>query len=213
LPSLPKLYAILDIDSLTARGFEPRVVLDVWLDAGVRLVQLRAKTLGSGAMLELADELLAMTRSAGATFIINDRADIALLVGADGVHVGQGDLSPAQVRDIAERDGRTEPLLVGVSTHDLDQIRDAMNGVADHLAIGPVFPTATKADADAAVGLAVVAEAARAAAGRPLVAIGGITLANAPSVLAAGATSVAVISDLLVGDPGRRAREYVAICQ
>lgn len=212
MPSLPKLYAILDIDSLTARRLEPRDVLRAWLDAGVRLVQLRAKTMGTGAMVELADELLALTRQAGATFIINDRADIALIVGADGVHVGQGDLSPAAVRDLAERHEHAAPLLIGVSTHDLGQIRDALTGPADHLAIGPVFPTQTKTDADAAVGLGTVGEAAR-VADRPLVAIGGITLANAPAVLEAGAASVAVISDLLVGDIGRRARDFVAICQ
>ena len=213
MPSLPKLYAILDIDSLTVRGLEPRVVLDAWLDAGVRLVQLRAKTMGSGAMLELADALVERTRQAGALFIVNDRTDIALLVGGDGVHVGQGDLSPAQVRDIAERDGRDTPFLIGLSTHDLTQIESAMRGPADHLAIGPVFQTVTKIDAESAVGVAAVKQAARVAAGRPLVAIGGITLANAPEVLAAGASAVAVISDLLVGDIGRRAREYVAICQ
>jgi len=228
LPSLPKLYAILDIDSLTARGLEPRVVLHAWLDAGVRLVQLRAKTLGSGAMVDLADELLTMTRQAGATFIINDRADIALLVGADGVHVGQGDLSPAQVRTLSvrrppcspraaqaglEEQAGLRPFVIGLSTHTLEHVRVALDGPADHLAIGPVFPTATKADADAAVGLDMVRQASRVTAGRPLVAIGGITLANAPTVLEAGAASVAVISDLLLGDIGRRAREYVAICQ
>jgi thiamine-phosphate pyrophosphorylase len=186
--------------------------LEIWLDAGIRLIQLRAKTMGSGAMMELADELLVMTRTAGATLIINDRADIALLVGADGVHVGQSDLSPAQVRDLAARHAHPESLLIGVSTHDIAQVRDALAGPADHVAIGPIFPTLTKSDADAAVGLDMVRQAARATTGRPLVAIGGITLANAPGVLAAGAASVAVISDLLVGDLGRRAREYVAIC-
>ena len=102
LPSLPRLYAILDIDTLTARGLDPRVVLDVWLASGVRLVQLRAKTLASGPMLELAEALTTACRQAGALFIVNDRADIARLAGADGVHVGQRDLSPQDVRVAAK---------------------------------------------------------------------------------------------------------------
>lgn len=213
--SLPKLYAILDIDSLTARGLEPLAVADAWLDAGVRLIQLRAKTMGSGAMLELADELVERTRRAGATFIVNDRVDIALLSGANGVHVGQGDLTPVQARDIADRDGQAaaQALIIGLSTHTLDHVRAGIDGPADHLAIGPIFPTSTKADADSAVGLPMVQQAVRVMGRRPLVAIGGITLATAPAVLAAGAASVAVISDLLTGDIGRRAREYLAICQ
>lgn len=213
MPSLPRLYAILDIDALAARGLEPAAVLDVWLDAGIRLIQLRAKHVGSGALMELADALLAMTRAAGATLIINDRADIALLVGADGVHVGQGDLSPVQVRDLARRHDPDAPLVIGVSTHDMAQVREALTGPADHVAIGPVFPTTTKTDADAAVGLDTVRQIARVMAGRPLVAIGGITLASAPAVLEAGAASVAVISDLLTGELAARAKAFVAICQ
>ncbi len=209
MPSLPKLYAILDIDSLTARGLEPRAVLDVWLTAGIRLVQLRAKTASSGEMLRLAEPLAEACRQAGATFVINDRADIARLAGADGVHVGQSDLSPSAVRVICP-----PPSLIGLSTHDDATARAGCDTTADYLAIGPVFTTATKADADPAVGVdGVQRVSAIVARSRPLVAIGGITLANAASVWAAGADSVAVVSDLLVGDLPQRARAWVAISQ
>lgn len=213
--SLPKLYAILDIDTLTARGLEPRAIFDVWLRAGVSLIQLRAKRMPGGAMLALADALAADARSAGATFIINDRADIALLSGADGVHVGQGDLSPAQVVAL-RKDGAasaSRAFRIGLSTHTAEHVRAGLQSPADYLAIGPVFSTISKADADPAVGLDTVRQAAILAGERPLVAIGGITLANAPAVLAAGAASVAVISDLLVGDFGERARQFLANCQ
>lgn len=221
MPSLPRLYAILDVDTLTARGLQPRAVLEAWLDAGIRLIQLRAKTMASGQLLALAEDLAGRARDAGATFIVNDRADIALLAGADGVHVGQGDLTPHQIEifriEIFRSRGASaprSPFLIGLSTHTLDQLRDGLVEPANYLAIGPVFATSTKATPDPVVGLAMVREAARTAGNRPLVAIGGITLGTAPQVLEAGATSVAIISDLLVGDVGRRAREYIdAICQ
>ncbi|MBP6717196.1 MAG: thiamine phosphate synthase [Acidobacteria bacterium] len=217
MPSLPKLYAILDIDTLHARGLEPRAVFDVWLRAGIRLIQLRAKTMPGGAMLTLADALVADARSAGATVIINDRADIARLACADGVHVGQGDLTPAQVATLRpgghDASRATAPWCIGLSTHTLDHVRAGLETPADYLAIGPVFSTVSKADADPAVGLDTVRAAASVAGDRPLVAIGGITMANAPAVLAAGAASVAVISDLLVGDFGDRARQFLANCQ
>lgn len=212
MPSLPRLYAILDIDTLTARGLEPVRMFDVWLDAGIRLIQLRAKSMPGGAMLLLAEQLAARARAAGATFIVNDRADIASLASADGVHVGQGDLTPTQVRRLGNRDARSH-FLIGLSTHTLDQLRGGLAEPADYLAIGPVFPTTTKANADPVVGVAMVASAAALAGDRPLVAIGGITRENAADVLAAGATSVAVISDLVGPDLQRQAREWAAICR
>ena len=215
MPSLPRLYAILDIDTLIARGLEPTVVCDVWLDAGIRLIQLRAKSMSSGALLALADALAPRARAAGATFIVNDRADMAAMCGADGVHVGQGDLTPRQVRaSWSELPGPKGPdeLLIGLSTHTLDKLRAGLDEPAHYLAIGPVFPTVSKAPADPAVGVSMVANAAAIAGGRPLVAIGGITLETAPGVLAAGATSVAVISDLLRGDLASRARAFIAAC-
>ena len=214
MPSLPRLYAILDVDTLAARGLDPATVLDAWLDAGIRLIQLRAKHLSSGPLLTLAETLAARARAAGAMFIVNDRADLALLAGADGVHVGQEDLSPTQVRALsgAGLGGQAGLRTIGLSTHTLEQLRAGLTEPADYLAIGPVFSTTTKAHADPAVGLAMVEQAAAMMAGRPLVAIGGITLATAPEVLAAGATSVAVISDLLGEDLAARARAWVAIC-
>ena len=143
---------------------------------------------------------------------MNDRADLARLAGAAGVHVGQEDLPPAAVRAIVGREA-----IVGLSTHTLDQVRTAMGEPVDYLAVGPVFGTATKETGYAAVHLDMVRDAARAAgevgahdAARPIVAIGGITLERARAVIEAGATTVAVISDLLAtGDPEGRVRAYL----
>lgn len=203
---LPKLYAILDVDAAGARGLESLDLARVWLDAGVRLIQLRAKTLSFGPMLALADRLVALGRSHGARIVINDRADVARLSGAAGVHVGQDDLGVADARAMVGPGA-----MVGVSTHSLEQARRACETSASYLAIGPVFATGTKARPDPVVGTAGVEAVARVAAARglPVVAIGGITLERAPAVLDAGAASVAVIADLLVGDPGARARAWV----
>ncbi len=203
--SLPRLYAILDIDAVTARGLEPLAVAGGWMKDGARLIQLRAKNLPSGEFLTLAKDLVHLARAgnpshaenagdAGISILINDRADIALMSGADGVHVGQDDLSPRNLRGL--RDLR----VIGLSTHNLDQLRAALDEPADYFAIGPVFPTASKSDADPVVGLAGVS-AARALLDsrgdkRPLVAIGGITPERAPGVFQAGAASVAMISGL-----------------
>jgi thiamine-phosphate pyrophosphorylase len=148
-------------------------------------------------------------RAAGARFVVNDRADAARLTRADGVHVGQTDLSPDEVRRIYPAAS-----VIGHSTHDLGQLDASLLMPATYSAFGPVFVTRTKEDADPTVGLDGLREAAALikgrAAGRPLVAIGGITLATAPAVIACGAASVAVITGLLEGDPGRLARAYLA---
>ena len=138
-----------------------------------------------------------------------DRADLAVLAGAGGVHVGQDDLPPSAARKIVG-DARR----LGVSTHNAAQVRAGLDAPVDYLAIGPVFATTSKANPDPVVGLAGVAEAAGLAHGaaRPLVAIGGITLAEAPRVIDAGADSLAVISDLLGADPDR-CRQYVKILE
>jgi thiamine-phosphate pyrophosphorylase len=208
-PDLPRLYAILDAELTVSRTLDPLQVADAWLAAGVRLIQLRAKTMASGAMLELALAIARRVRAAGATFILNDRADLARLAGADGVHVGQDDLAPEAVRAIVGPDA-----IVGLSTHTLAQVRAAMGLPVDYLAVGPVYATPTKGGAaDPPIGVEGVRVAEREvqALGTPIVAIGGITLATAPEVMAAGASSVAVISDLLSPDPGRRAREYLQV--
>lgn len=207
---MDRLYAILDTEVLAARHLAPLEVCDAWLDAGVRLIQLRAKGMASGPMLELAEALAARTRAAGATFIINDRADIAAQCGADGVHVGQDDLAPADVRAVVGAQA-----IVGLSTHSDAQLAAALGQPIAYVAIGPVFGTHTKATGYDAVGVEQVRRAAAVAHGArlPLVAIGGITLDRALDVLAAGADSVAVISDLLPSPPSGafapRARQWV----
>jgi thiamine-phosphate pyrophosphorylase len=156
----------------------------------------------------LAEALAAAASSAGATFIVNDRADIARLAGASGVHLGQTDLSPADARLVLD-----ESAVVGLSTHNAGQTRLALTEPVDYVAIGPVFLTSSKERPDPVVGLDGVREARAmvAPSGRPLVAIGGITRERAPSVVEAGADSVAVISDLVAGgDPGARARAFLA---
>ncbi len=205
-PDLPRLYAILDADVLAARAIDPLTLLDIWIAAGVRLVQLRAKTLPGGTFLNLARQMNARLQVAGGLFIVNDRADIARMSNASGLHVGQDDLGPADVRAVAGAN-----TIVGISTHTDAQLERALDLEVDYVAMGPVFATATKGPTvDAEVGLDGVRRAAvRArAAGLPLVCIGGITLASANAVLAAGASSVAVISDLLVGDPAVRVKAW-----
>jgi len=146
---------------------------------------------------------VALARPRDAVVIVNDRADIAKLAGAEGVHLGQDDLSPLAARAILG-----PAALIGRSTHSIAQIEAASTEPVDYLAIGPVFGTTTKATGYDAVGLGMVTKAA--STGRPVVAIGGIKLHNAASVIAAGAASVAVISDLLVtGDPKQRTTEFL----
>ncbi len=154
-------------------------------------------------MLEQAREL---KRALGSSvrLIMNDRADLCLAAGFDGVHVGQDDLSPESVRAIIGPDR-----ILGVSTHNPEQLRDADLTSADYLAIGPVFATISKEKPDPVVGLEGVRRA-RAFTTKPLVAIGGITRATAASVIEAGADSLAVISDL-VGDPRKSAEEFLRI--
>lgn len=208
--TLPPVYAILDVDAVTARAWAPGDVCAAWLAGGIRLIQLRAKSLPSGAFLTLADACAALCRAAGATFIINDRADIAALCGADGVHVGQDDLCVADARRVAGPSA-----LVGLSTHTEAQMADALREAVAYAAIGPVYGTRTKDTGYEAVGLEAVRRAAGAAqaAGVPLVAIGGITMDRAPDVHAAGAGSLAVVSDLLEAPDRRgleaRAREWI----
>ena len=205
-PDLPRLYAILDVDVLAARGLDPVTVLDVWIAAGVRLVQLRAKALAGGPLLDVARAMATRLHRVSGLSIVNDRADIARLAAASGVHVGQEDLAPADARAIAGP-GR----IVGLSTHTDEQVERALPLALDYIAIGPVFPTRTKGPMAAdPVGLKGVrrAVALGQSVGLPVVAIGGIDLENAREVLAAGAASVAVISDLLAGDPEARAKAY-----
>jgi thiamine-phosphate pyrophosphorylase len=199
-----RLYAIVDVDLCRMRGFDPREVTAAFLRGGARLLQIRQKSGAAGELLASVRHAVAEGRPLGARVIVNDRADIAAMAGADGVHVGQTDLSPGDVRAIVGRD-----LLCGVSTHTPAQVDDALKSSAAYVAVGPVFRTGTKDTGYDPRGLELVRHAS--GHGRPVVAIGGITLARAREVVAAGATAVAVISDLLIsGDPEGRVREYVA---
>lgn len=187
-------------------GKAPGDVARAFLSAGVSLLQLRAKTWESGAFLDLAQAVVCDADAAGATVVINDRADIAAISGAHGLHVGQDDLTPRDARKVV---GPSSWL--GLSTHTEAQWTTALDEPVSYIAIGPVFGTGTKATGYEAVGLDTVRRVAAAAAARdlPVVAIGGITLDRAASVIASGAASVAVISDLLIGHPEVRAREFI----
>ena len=201
------MNAIVDVEASAAAGRSPLDVVRAYLAGGATFLQLRAKRLGGAAFLALARDAVRLAHAAGARLVVNDRADLALLAEADGVHVGQDDLAPADVRRLVGADP-----MVGLSTHTRPQLASAVEAPVSYVAIGPVFSTSTKDTGYAAVGLDLVREAAAAAGARglPLVAIGGITLETAPAVIAAGAASVAVIGDLLIGgDPERRVRAYL----
>jgi thiamine-phosphate pyrophosphorylase len=198
----PRLYAILDAtcfrdaDSMFAAA-------DELVSGGVTLLQYRNKSDNAREMLDGAHEL---KRRVGAhvKLIMNDRADLCLAADFDGLHIGQDDLSPESARRVIGPDR-----WLGVSTHNPDQLAEADKTSADYLAIGPVFATSSKANPDPVVGLEGVRRA-REVTRKPLVAIGGITRANACSVIDAGADSVAVISDL-IRDPGQSAEEFLRI--
>jgi thiamine-phosphate pyrophosphorylase len=204
--ALPTLYPIVDVDVSARAGWDPRDLARAYVAGGARWLQLRAKSLESGAFLELVTAVVDDAAGEGARVIVNDRADIARLSGAAGVHVGQEDLSATDVRAIVG-----EAATVGLSTHTLEQVRGALAEPISYLAVGPVFGTRTKNTGYDAVGTEMVtaAQALAHASGVPVVAIGGITLENAASVIAAGAASLAVITDLMVGDPTTRVRAYI----
>lgn len=192
---LASLYPILDIDLLTARSLDVGPVAIAWREAGVTLVQYRNKQGSAREMLRDTARIREIFPTNGEVrLIFNDRPDLALLAGFDGVHIGQGDVSAESAREIV---GATR--WVGVSTNSAEQVMKADKTSCDYIAYGPIFPTASKANPDPTVGLAGL-KAARALTAKPLVAIGGITRKNCRSVIDAGADSLAVISDLLPGD-------------
>jgi thiamine-phosphate pyrophosphorylase len=189
---LTPLYPILDIDLLTARSLDLTSIATAWHDAGVALVQYRNKQGSARERLRDAARLREIFPENGlARLIFNDRPDLALLAGFDGVHVGQGDVSADDARRIV---GAAR--WVGVSTNSSEQVMEADKTTCDYIAYGPIFPTASKANPDPTVGLMGL-RAARALTAKPLIAIGGITRKNCRSVIDAGADSLAVISDLL----------------
>jgi thiamine-phosphate pyrophosphorylase len=205
---IPTLNAIIDVDAARGAGYAPLDLASAFIRGGARFLQLRAKSLPGAALLATASAIVQLAHRHHAIVIVNDRADLARLAGADGVHVGQEDLGPRAVRAIVG-----DAMMIGLSTHTMTQVDAAVAEPVDYVAIGPVFGTATKATGYDAVGLDAVREAARRAGARglPLVAIGGITIRNAASVIAAGAAAVAVIGDLLsTGDPERQTREFLS---
>jgi len=200
--SLPRLYAILDA-SCFSDGSSLFEAAEELAAAGCSLLQYRSKSGSARHMLDEARELRARLRPS-VILIMNDRADLCLAAGFDGLHVGQDDLSPEAARLII---GSARWL--GVSTHNPEQLAEADKTSANYLAIGPVFATASKANPDPVVGLEGVRRA-RELTRKPLVAIGGIARSNARSVIEAGADAVAVISDL-IRDPRKSAEEFLRI--
>jgi thiamine-phosphate pyrophosphorylase len=209
---LPRLYAIVDAEVLASRGIELREFAGELCAVGVQLLQYRDKSGGPQEVLRNAAVIREVMAGSRCRLIMNDRADLAVLAGWDGVHVGQGDLSAEDAKAIVLRtmpthrmkQGRDEwgtrivpgsEFWVGASTHNEEQVRAADASCADYVAVGPVFVTGTKLDAEPVIGLDGVRRA-RMLTEKPIVAIGGITRANARSVIDAGADSVAVISAL-----------------
>lgn len=201
--ALPPLYVILDAALLPSDPIELTIKM---LDAGARLFQYRNKTSSSRELLEASQSVWFAVRQYGGRFIVNDRADIARLAGASGVHLGQDDLDVAGARMIvgAER-------IIGFSTHNVEQFQAATESDADYLAVGPVFATDSKPNPDPVVGVDFIRRV-RQMTSKPIVAIGGITLERARQVMDAGADSVAVISDILKAkNPSERVRQYLEI--
>jgi thiamine-phosphate pyrophosphorylase len=190
---LSRLYAIIDVCCFAPPLRTTAAVVEYARElaaGGATLIQYRNK---EGAACEMLSHARELRRALGnrVTLVMNDRADLCVAAEFDGVHVGQDDLSPKGARDVIGSDR-----IVGVSTHNLEQLREANATPADYIAFGPVFATSTKRNPDPVVGLDGI-RAARAATTKTLVAIGGITRANAQSVLNAGADSVAVIAELV----------------
>jgi thiamine-phosphate pyrophosphorylase len=198
---LPRLYVILDSALLTVPVQDCAQEL---ADAGVRLLQYRSKTEHAVSLLTTSRTLASLLIPMGVTFMVNDRPDIAVISEASGVHVGQQDLDVEATRGLVGREK-----LIGVSTHNLEQFREADATSADYIAVGPVFTTSSKANPDPVIGTEFIRRV-RDLTDKPIVAIGGITLENAASVIAAGADCVAVISDILpASDRGLRAKHYL----
>ena len=200
---LPRLYAI--IDSTLATTSEPALANEL-AESGVKLIQYRNKNASSRQLFEICRQLCSALVPCGVRFIVNDRPDVATLIGAGGVHLGQDDLGAEEARAICG-----QQCWVGVSTHTLDQVKAADATSADYIAFGPIFPTTTKQNPDAVVGTDLLRKVRRITA-KPLVAIGGITLERAAEVYAAGADSLAVIRDLIcAASPGARAQQYLEV--
>jgi thiamine-phosphate diphosphorylase len=199
LPS--RFYAMVD----PAGGHEPVALARTMLDAGARVMQLRLKNVGARDFLAAARAIAAMCRERGALFIVNDRADVATLAGADGVHLGQDDLPLAEGRRLMGP-GK----IIGISTRNLEMARAAEAGGADYIGLGPIYAGGLKQN-QSGIGLDRIREV-RAAVGIPIVAIGGITTERVPEVLAAGADAAAIITDVVkAADVAAKVRAILAL--
>jgi thiamine-phosphate pyrophosphorylase len=195
--NLPRLYPILDTESLAGRGVAIETAAAAFLEGGAGILQIRHKGHWSRGVFESAKRVARLCREAGAPFIVDDRADFAMLLDA-GLHVGQDDLAPGDARRLLGPGA-----VIGFSSHNIDQLSAAGGEPVDYVAFGPAFPTASKRNPDPVVGVEQIRRC-RALVEKPLVAIGGITLENALEVLGAGADSVAVIAGLLPQSPTAR---------
>jgi thiamine-phosphate pyrophosphorylase len=208
LIELPRLYPILDADALARAGVPLLTAAHALRDAGARWLQYRDKRASDNEVAERMRELRAIFPAGEVVLLLNDRVEICSRAGADGIHIGQEDMAPKRARKVLGPER-----LLGVSTHNVEQLRAALKtGAADYLAIGPVFATGSKENPDPVVGLEGV-KAARALTRLPLVAIGGITGGNARGVIEAGADAVAVISALLPQgglEMAQRVRDFLA---
>jgi thiamine-phosphate pyrophosphorylase len=202
MATLPNFYAILDA-TFFSNAASLFAAAEELAAGGVTLLQYRNKIGKERHILEQARRLKRLL-GGNATLIINDRADLCLAAEFDGLHIGQDDLSPQSAREVIGVN-----LMLGVSTHNPQQVSEADQTSTDYIAIGPVFATDSKANPDPVVGLDGVRRA-RALTRKPLVAIGGITRANCRSVIDVGADSVAIISDLL-REPRKSAEEFFRI--
>jgi len=191
---LPKVYPITDT---TISGLSHCEQVKRLIAGGAALIQLRDKRASSRVFYSEAQAAIQIARSAGVKLIINDRVDIALALQADGVHLGQDDMPVDAARRVLG-----DRAVIGFSTHNLEQIREALRLPIDYLAFGPIFPTTSKPDPDPVAGLNQLKRACEMVLPMPVVAIGGINRSNAADVLNAGASSVAVISAILA-DPSR----------
>lgn len=202
---LPRFYPILDTEVALRSGIEPVKAAEQILEAGAQILQFRHKGFLSREAFAWLERIAKLASAAGTPLVVNDRADLAKLFGA-GLHLGQDDLPPAIARRVVGPDA-----MVGYSTHNEAQLRAALDEPADYLALGPIYGTLTKENPDPIVGVDELRRL-RPLSNRPLVAIGGITRANALQVFEAGADSVAVIGDLFPENGNIRARtkEYLA---
>ena len=201
LPS--HFYAMVD----PAGGHEPAVLAEILLDAGARIMQLRLKDAPGRDFLAAARAVAEMCRKRGAILIVNDRVDIAILAGAHGVHLGQRDLPLDAARRIAG-----PAMIIGISTHNLEQARAAEAGGADYIGFGPMYPGGLRNN-PVGMGLDHL-RTIRAAVKIPIVAIGGITEARVAETLAAGADAAAIITDVVTAaDPGAKVRSILALAR